>query len=262
LRLSECNKSLFLLPNMSKIFTFAFSLNMNANPMRHIIAALTILLMAFAAGGQTSMTQITGLVRDSLTHAGIPYASVTLIGTDQGTMATAQGGFTINSRANFSQLRVSAVGYRSKLVPVRVGQGSVVIIDMSPSDVQLGEVIVRRGKERYDKNNPAAQLARRLREHRDDNDPLQRHDYYSYRKYEKMMFGFADLDAEAVALDSTAWANQYADTSQMTGKRILPISVRETVSETYLRRNPFSERHLITGMVNAGIDEQLDQASV
>ena len=72
-----------------------------------------------ALAQQVPMTQITGLVRDSVSRQGIPYATVTLIGTDEGTLANEKGGFTINSRARFSRLRVSAMGYSPKDVEVK-----------------------------------------------------------------------------------------------------------------------------------------------
>ena len=79
---------------------------------------MTMLAMALNVAGQTPspVTQITGLVRDSLTHDGIPYASISLMGTSEGTLATDRGGFTVNSRARFSKLRVTAMGYKRRAV--------------------------------------------------------------------------------------------------------------------------------------------------
>ena len=86
-------------------------------PIRHILALVVMLAVAISAFGQNAtVTQITGMVRDSLSHEGIPYASITLMGTSEGTLATDRGGFTINSRARFSRLRVTAMGYKAKEV--------------------------------------------------------------------------------------------------------------------------------------------------
>ena len=93
-----------------------------------------------ATGQQVAMTQITGLVRDSLTHEGVAYATITLVGTSEGTLANEVGGFVINSRANFSKLRVTAMGYRAKEVAVKTGQGSVVLIDLVATGVELDEL--------------------------------------------------------------------------------------------------------------------------
>ena len=109
--------------------------------VRHIILWLFVLLTSTSALGQSPVTQITGLVRDSLTHDGIAYASISLVGTDEGTLATDRGGFAITSRARFSKLRVTAMGYKPKEVEIKEGQGNVVLIDSTATGVELNELI-------------------------------------------------------------------------------------------------------------------------
>ena len=156
---------------------------------------MTFLWVALSvAGQQAAVTQITGLVRDSLTREGIALASVSLVGTSEGTLADERGGFIINSRSHFTKLRVTAMGYTPREMDIKPGQGNVVLVDMVPTGVQLGEVVVRKGKEKYSKkNNPAVEMIKRLRERRDDNDP-RRFPHYGYTQYERMMLGFGDLD--------------------------------------------------------------------
>ena len=78
--------------------------------LKHIVCLMVLLAGVLSATGQQAVTQITCLVRDSLSREAVPYATVTLIGTDEGTIANDKGGFTINSRAVFSKLRVTAMG--------------------------------------------------------------------------------------------------------------------------------------------------------
>ena len=215
-----------------------------------------------AAGQQQAVTQITGLVRDSVSGEGVPYASISLVGTDEGTLASDKGGFVINSRARFNKLRVTAMGYDAREVPVKVGQGSVVVIDLVPSGVQLGELVVHKGKEKYSKkNNPAVDLIRELRRRRDDNDP-RRHPHYGYSQYERMMLGFGDLDGLLKKPDEQRWIDEYADTSLLTGKRVLPVSIKETVARDYYTHDPDAHRQVILGVKSAGIDEGFDQENV
>jgi len=231
--------------------------------LRHIVGLLTLLISVATAMPQSvAVTQITGLVRDSVSHEAIAYASISLLGTSEGTLANDKGGFTINSRASFSRLRVTAMGYASKEVPVKVGQGSVVLIDLVPSGVTLGEVVVRKGKEKYSKkDNPAVEMIKRLRARRDDNDP-RRHPYYGYAQYERMMVGFGDLDEIVKKPEDQQWINQYADTSLLTGKRVLPFSIKETVARDYYSSDPDVHKQVIIGTKNAGIDEQIDQTNI
>ncbi len=228
---------------------------------RHILALVVMLAVAFAAmAQQASVTQITGMVRDSLSRDGIPYASISLVGTNEGTLANEKGGFTVNSRANFTKLHVTAMGYRAKDVDIKPGQGSVVLIDLAPTGVELDEVVVNKGKEKYSKkNNPAVEMIKKLRERRDDNDP-KRFPHYGYTQYERMMLGFGNLNDIISKPEEQAWIDEYADTSLLTGKRILPISIKETVA-----RDQYSDgdhKRIILGTKSAGIDERIDQENI
>lgn len=228
-----------------------------------IILVVALLSTAPSAWGQGApVTQITGLVRDSLSRDGVPFASITLVGTSEGTLANDKGGFTINSRAKFTKIRISAMGYQPKVVDIKTGQGSVVLVDLSASGVELGELVVHKGKEKYSKkNNPAVEMIKKLRARRDDNDPRQ-FPHYGYTRYERMMVGFGNLDALITKPEEREWINQYADTSLLTGKRVLPISIKETVARDYYNRDTREHKQVIQGTRNAGIDERLDQENI
>ena len=228
--------------------------------LKHIVCLMVLLAGVLSATGQQAVTQITGLVRDSLSREAVPYATVTLIGTDEGTIANDKGGFTINSRAVFSKLRVTAMGYTPREVPVKAGQGSVVLVDLVPSGVELNEVVVRKGKEKYSKkNNPAVEMIKKLRQRRDDNDP-RRFPNYGYTQYERMMMGFGNLDDVIKKPEEQAWVEQYADTSLLTGRQVLPVSIKETVARDWYSDN--GHKQLILGTKSAGIDEHIDQENI
>ena len=222
---------------------------------------LALLVLAAPALGQTaSVTSITGLVRDSLSREGIAYASISLMGTSEGTIANDKGGFNINTRASFTRLRISAMGYKTKEVEIKPGQGSVILVDLVASGVELDEVVVRKGKEKYSKkDNPAVEMIRKLRARRDDNDP-KRFPHYGYTQYERMMLGLGNLDDIISKPEEQAWISEYADTSMLTGKRVLPISIKETVARDYY--DATGHKRIILGSKHAGIDERIDQNNV
>lgn len=222
---------------------------------------LALLVLAAPALGQTaSVTSITGLVRDSLSREGIAYASISLMGTSEGTIANDKGGFNINTRASFTRLRISAMGYKTKEVEIKPGQGSVILVDLVSSGVELDEVVVRKGKEKYSKkDNPAVEMIKNLRARRDDNDP-KRFPHYGYTQYERMMLGLGNLDDIISKPEEQAWISEYADTSMLTGKRVLPISIKETVARDYYGAT--GHKRIILGSKHAGIDERIDQDNV
>ena len=178
-----------------------------------MVCVLVLSAVALAAAGQqAAMTQITGFVRDSLSHEGIAYASISLVGTSEGMLATDRGGFTINSRASFHKLRISAMGYRTKEVDIKAGKGSVILVDLVPTGVELKEVVVHKGKAKYSKkNNPAVDMIKKLRARRDENDP-RRLPHYGYSQYERMLIGFGDVDDIISKPEEQQWIDEYADT--------------------------------------------------
>ena len=211
-----------------------------------------------------SMVQITGMVRDSISHEPVPFASISAPGSDVGLIATEHGGFNINTREKITKLRVSAVGYATKEITIKPGQ-SVAIIEMSADAVSLDEVVIKRGKEKYSKkNNPAVELAKKLIAKRKEGDPTN-NSFYSFNKYERLAYGFNDLEeagGKNSLLRKYKFLEEYADTSTLTGHKVLPISIKEQLSTEYFRKSPKSHKEYIDALKSNGLDESFDQTSI
>lgn len=210
-----------------------------------------------------AQTQIAGFVRDSLTRQPIAHASVALMGTTEGVTSNAQGGFQVNSQTSVAVLQVTALGYQSKNIALRQNQ-AVLVVDLVPQSRELDEVVVKRTKNKYSKrDNPAVALAKRLMVLKDHGKPTDQ-PYYSHQRYERMMYGFNDFDQvkdKNLLFRKFGFLGDYADTSAVTGKRVLPISIKEQFSEEYYRRSPRTHKELIVGQKSTGIDDNLDSQS-
>lgn len=210
------------------------------------------------------MKQLTGMVRDSSSLEPIPFVSISVPGTDVGVITSEHGGFNINTRNAVKKLRASAVGYKTQEVEIKDGQ-TVVLINMVPTSVTLGEIVVHKGKQKYSKkNNPAVELAKKLIDRRHDNDPCN-NDFYSYNKYERVMYGFNDLNevgGKNPLLHKFKFLEEYADTSTLSGTKVLPISIKEKISNEFYRKDPSSHKEYIMAQKSDGIDESLDQTSI
>lgn len=210
-----------------------------------------------------AQTQIAGFVRDSLTRQPIAHASVALMGTTEGVTSNAQGGFQVNSQTSVAVLQVTALGYQPKNIALRQNQ-AVLVVDLVPQSRELDEVVVKRTKNKYSKrDNPAVALAKRLMVLKDHGKPTDQ-PYYSHQRYERMMYGFNDFDQvkdKNLLFRKFGFLGDYADTSAVTGKRVLPISIKEQFSEEYYRRSPRTHKELIVGQKSTGIDDNLDSQS-
>lgn len=229
--------------------------------------ALLVLLSAIPAGAVGGRVFIRGIVRDSVTSLGLPYASVTLDGApgqSQSTVADSKGIFEMMIPDDARSITASCVGYARKTVPLKTSGINLYDILLSPETTQLKEVVVK--KKKYSKkNNPAVDFAVRLRNMSPENDPRLRHPYYNYEKYERMTLGLNDFDVTNegnAVLKKFPFLAGHVDTSDVSGKPVLPLSVKEKVSQVHFRRDPELEKEVVKAFKSDGIDEIATQENV
>lgn len=205
---------------------------------------------------------VRGIVTDSITGEALPYASVTLAGTAGGAVADSKGVFEFRVPARANAIQAAMVGYSSKTVPLRQTSHNMYMLRLSPESTGLKELVVK--KKKYSKrDNPAVAFARRIRNMADATDP-RRNPHYNYRKYERITvalnnFEYSDSDA---LIRRFPFLLEHVDTSEVSGRPVLPLSVRETLSHTHFRRNPHKELTEIEGQRSEGVDEMVDKASM
>ena len=233
--------------------------------MRIIIFCVSVILISFSASGRN--VTVRGVVRDSLTREPIPYASVLLKGTDRGVLTDDNGLYTIVTTLPFDSVMASSLGYTTKAVASRKrGDNVQVDIDLVSTGVLLGEVIAKPKREHYSKkNNPAVAFMEKIRHTQDLNDP-RRHDNYNYNKYERITLALNDYqfnDSAKRGFDKMfSFVKEYIDTSEVSGKPILNVALREKLSSVHYRKEPKGEKEFVTGLRSSGIDEMLDKQSM
>ncbi len=228
--------------------------------------ALLFMAICLPAQAQQALTEtiINGCVKDSVTGEGLAMVTVFMTGANEGVLTADDGAFSIATTKNFKCLTVSAVGYKPKQVYVTKGASNHINILMQPTTVMLNELVVTKKQKYTKKGNPAVAFVEKIMAHKHDFDP-KGHDYYSYGKYEKMSLGFNDFSQVAnknLILRKFKFLSDYMDTSEITGKKILPLSIKEKVSTEYFRKSPSTHKEYVTGIKNAGLDESFDQESV
>lgn len=206
---------------------------------------------------------ISGIVRDSLTSEPVPYASVATTVNATGVLSDDNGIFELSVPDRADMLMVSCLGYDKKEVPIAKGNINIYDVKLSPSAVQLQEVVVNR-KKYSKKNNPAVDFVRRIKEHGPDTDP-RRNSYYNYNKYELMTLAlndFSNKDEKSRLFKKFPFLWDHVDTSEVSGRPILNVMVKERASEVHYRNNPRAEKEVVTGIRQEGIDEIADQGSM
>ena len=148
---------------------------------------------------------------------------------------------------------------------VNKGKTNELVIKLVPTGVALKEVVVNYKKDKYSKkNNPAVIFMEKLRNRRKLYDP-KNHDYYSFDKHTKINLGlnnFSEEQKKNWIMKKFSFIFDYLDTSEVSGKPILNVSVKEKISTEYFRKKPHNEKELVRGNKSAGIDEVFDQESI
>ena len=198
-----------------------------------------------------------GIVRDSITGQPLPRVSVRTLDGKRSTVADSHGIFGIAMSPGDKGIRVSSMGYNARTVPVVRDNYNMIVVYLSPSSTELDELVVRKGKNKYSKrDNRAVEFVSRLRDNSNVGDPY-RHDYYSYDKYERISLALNDFDANAdnILMRRFPFLKEYVDTSDVSGKPILNMSVKEKSSTINYRRKPKSLKTTVHGFKTTGIDE-------
>ena len=216
--------------------------------------ATLALLMAFCVNvlGQ----KITGVILDASTGDSLSLAGVTYKERKVSAIADLDGIFSI-ARINGATLTFSCMGYRDESVNITKATPSRLTIKLKPDTKQLGEVVVEAKRTRYvRKDNPAIELMKRVIEMKKST-KLENHDYYMYNKYQKLSMALNDYKVKE--LDSTdvgkvKWTQQ-AELSPYNKKMVVPISLDETVTQHIYRKDPKTEKDIITGEQSSGLNQ-------
>lgn len=229
---------------------------------KKIVFWITFFLLACTCRAQKTL--IKGLVTDSITGEGLPYASLIFKGTSIGTSTDLGGKFSLSTETTESILEVSYLGYQTQTLKVTLGETNLLHIKLSPNDITLQEVIVKPKKENYSKkDNPAVQLVRKVIALREQHNPYHS-DFFQYDSYEKMTFALNEYQPKPKKNGEKGkfdFLTEFIDTLK-TGTTILPVSEKEKVETVFYRKNPQTIKRLVTASQSAGVDDMFSRDGI
>lgn len=225
-----------------------------------------IALLLFVMAGFTPVAaQVTGVVIDSKTRKPLDYVMVYYEGKNVGQMTDADGRFVLKEDSAWNQITVSSMGYVTQVINLIPGKKKNLRIRLVPEPRKLSVVTVSAQKTKYSrKNNPAVELMRKVIAAKKSYD-LRQKDYFTYTKYEKMVFSineFTDKVFEEGEFKTLTFLKEHVETCPETGKLILPLTVDESLSQIFYRKNPHSEKTLIKGESSKGVTELVNTGEI
>lgn len=226
---------------------------------------LALAAIPFSFSQETAKTIIRGSVTDALTGESLPYVSVYLKGTTVGTLTDAKGKYSIETTVKTSIITYSFVGYQTETRNVAYGKDQTINIKLSLSSIALEEVIVKPAKRDYkNRNNPAVDLINKIISRKNDNRP-ETSDYLQYRKYEKIQFALSNVSEKFTSKGSSGkfgllFGN--IDTTRRVGNHILPVFIKETLSEHYFRKEPEAAMDVTIADKTINLEEYIDRKGI
>lgn len=203
---------------------------------------------------------ITGTVTDEKTGAALPFVNVFYDG-GHGVQTDSAGHYSLPKKNG--KLYFSLIGYVSKSFVIK--EVTRLDVALSVDNIELGVAVVKSKKTKYSrKNNPAVIMMQKVIAAKKKSD-LSVHPYYSYNKYQKLTFALNEISDkvfEEGGLKKVPFLKEHVEVCPETGKKILPISVDETVTQLIYRKNPKSEKQIILGQRSNGINDLLSTGDI
>ena len=212
---------------------------------------------------------INGIVLDAQTNEPIPSASITLTNYDELTKTNESGQFTLilesSGKLQNSKLKVSCVGFKTEIRSIPFDNKEIEIWLTSETHVLEG-VTVKKQKY-HNRNNPAVELIQKVIENKIKN-RKEALDFYNNEKYEKIQFALNDITPkfkQKKVFKNLQFMFENTDSTNKNGKVILPMYMKETISNYYYRKSPKNEKEIITsnkkvsfeGIDNKGLEDNI-----
>jgi hypothetical protein len=219
--------------------------------MKLKISLLLTCIFYFAVFPTFSQFVIKGRVSDAKNGDPIPFASVGLVGVNQGVTTNFQGEFFLNSKYSADSLFASFVGYKKRFKKItRESKLQEVNFQLEPTDQVMAEVKV------YSGENPAFKVLRGVVRNREKNDrsKLTAYEYDSYTKMELDVDNISEKFKEKKVMKDIAQSIQkFEKIAGEDGKLVIPTYISESIGKFYYLENPQRKKETITKTTIKGV---------
>ncbi len=213
----------------------------------YTLLVLLISYSFFLPAQQT--TTIKGVVTDIKTGEPIPFVNITEQGTLKGTTTDFYGQYLLQTSDTITRLTYTNLGFKPEVRRIEIGRNQIINVKMTPAVKEIKEVTIKGKKKKYrNKDNPAVELIRKVIEHKKDN-RKEEIPAYEYEKYEKVQFALSNLTQKfknKKYLKNFQFIFENLDTNK-SGKEILPLFLKENLSDVYYRKSPRGKKEFVKG---------------
>ncbi len=223
--------------------------------LRFLFLSLFVLSALYV---QAQVTTVHGKVIDDQTGETLPFVTIQIPETNEGTRADIDGNFLLESKKPFKYIKVRYVGFATQDVAITPNQYNEVVVRMVSEAKILTEVTVKAGKKVKDQK--AFDLVEEVFRNKDKN-RKEGLDFFSYQAYEKIQFdlnNITDNFRNRRSFRRFQFVFDNVDTNKVNNKVSLPVFIRERIINDYYRKNPHDEKEYLIAEKQAGLKGYID----
>ena len=213
----------------------------------------------------SNKTVIKGIVTDAKTGDPVPFVSVFLKGTTVGTLTDKEGKYSIETQVPVTNIGFSFIGYQTELRKIIQGKEQTINIRLALTLITLDEVIVSPARRNYkNKDNPAVELIKKVIDNKDAN-KKESYDFLEFKQYDKIQFALSNITEKfkkGNLFGKFRFIFENVDTTKRIGNTILPLFIRESLSDHYYRKEPKATKEIVRAEKTTNLNEYLDNKGV
>jgi hypothetical protein len=226
-----------------------------------VILLINLSLCPNSFSQRPEKTLIKGVVTDALTGDPIPGTSVFLKGTTTGTLTDVSGKYIIDTNVPATTIVFSFLGYQTEFRPITIGKEQTINVTLTITPTTLDEIVVKAEKKSYkNKNNPAVDLIKKVIDNKDAN-RQEVYDYLQYKKYEKVQFALSNVTEnfrQHSPFSKFSFVFDNIDTTKRVGSNVLPLFIKESLSDHYYRKSPESTKEVVLAEKTINLEEYIN----
>jgi len=210
---------------------------------------------------EAQLTVVKGKIVDAKTLAPLPFVTVFFDESGISTQTNESGEYIIKTVKEYTRLKVITIGYKPVSREVVPDKEQVIDIKLVQEVKVLNEVTVKSQKVKYrNKNNPAVELIRKVIDHKDKN-RQEGFNYYEFEKYEKIQFALSNVTEKfqnKKVFRKFQFVFENLDTTKLAGKPVLPVFLKEILSDVRYRKSPKAKKEIIKANKTVAFEGYVD----
>jgi len=216
---------------------------------------LFILFLFTSLSVLCQVTLVKGKITDQATNEPIPFANIVFKNSTIGTISDINGLFELQTSTGSSQIEISFVGYKPKIVNINPLKRNNINIKLQEDSEILDavELVTKKRQKKKKSDSPAVQIMKQVWKHKKEN-ISENIDILSYDRHEKTQLdlnNFKESLSSGDKLGSFSFIFDYADTSSLNGKTSLPMLINESMYRVLHTSDPnFDQKITLASQVS------------